>query len=54
MAVRGESVSVKQLRRKCAEYIRSHKAHFIQFMLEMVESFEEYCEKVIFLFILIE
>ncbi|KAI6653710.1 OTU domain-containing protein 6B [Oopsacas minuta] len=46
VVVRGDKVSVQQLRRKCAEYMRSNKPHFIQFMLKMTESFEEYCEKI--------
>ena len=44
--VRGEAVSTQELRRKCAEYIRSHRQHFIQFMSQITEPFDEYCYKV--------
>ena len=44
--VRGEAVSTQELRRKCAEYIRSHKEHFIQFMSQIAEPFDKYCDKV--------
>ena len=44
--VRGEGVTVSELRRSCADYIRSHRAHYEQFLAEVTEPFEQYCHQV--------